>query len=604
MDHSQLADLLAQTMPQKASNASGNRVTPLSPRQAFQSHVRTLNSRPTTTKPSPAALRSPELQQFSSLQVNSTSPPPRSAARPIAVYGYNDIDLRISRDGQPEFVAEEREAWARPSPLRIRKRPSNDVYVLQPPEPETPVKQPSKETRGLQQFGPMPATADTNERPKTSRGPDIEQGSFDDRYHEEDQNLQSRNSKFAEGSMSNRSAGISSTWHKHGSISSLSDVSDHELTPRASPQRSSVDVDEFKPPAVTPSTLKQRLFKIGSTFKPNERAGKIEDPLPREKKKKGLRKSISMWNLSHLGDKKKAREADLDHDPAPQTATSTVPAPGDKNVLNERKRRAEEAYVQQFGSKRRKSTGAQIPLPELAIPPRPLPVPELPTKAPRGPRRKPSVSSSAIATDSELSDDTSCIDHHKRPTRRELEKENQHLRAMLKQQHVRRKSDGAGVNAPVPACISLDELANDDETPKMRSAITSGSKEKPPPVPPVPDRVALRNLSNVRNQPKNKTSSANSTSSIAISNDKTKTREQDNIERRPLTDTNTMGLPRPFSIIFEEDEEAIENKTPTPSPKRRVLEPSSVEKRKVRDQISMQMKGVRREQWEWPEDVF
>ncbi|KAL6241934.1 hypothetical protein RBB50_011179 [Rhinocladiella similis] len=602
MNHSQLADLLAQTMPRKASNGSVNRATALSPRQAFQSHVRTVNGGSSTTKPPASALRSPEIQQFSSLQVNSTSPPPRSAARPAAVYGYNDVDLRIVRDGQPAFVAEEREAWARPSPLRIRKRPSHDVYVLQPPEQETPVKQPSKETRGLQQFGPMSETVDTYERPKTSRGRDTERTSSDSHRHDEDGSQHSHNSKFAEGSMNNRSAGISSAWHNHGSISSLSDVSDHELTPRASPQRSSVDVDEFKPPAVTPSTLKQRFLKIGSTFKHNEKVGKTEAPLAGEKKKKGLRKSMSMWNLSHLGDKKKSRGADSDHDFAPQVATSSAPVPSDQEVLNERKRRAEEAYVQQFGSKRRKSTGAEIPLPELAIPPRPLPVPELPAKTPRGHRRKPSVSSSAIATDSELSDDLSGIDHHKRPSRRELEKENQHLRAMLKQQQARRKSDGAGMVSQVSSSTSLDESAHDDDAPKGRTTNTSGGKQKLPPVPPVPDRVALRNLSNTRNQPRNKTCSANTASPNANPNNKTN--EQENMERRSLTNASTPALPRPFSIIFEEDEEAIENKTPTPSPTRRMLEPSSVEKRKTRDQIAMQMKGVRREQWEWPEDVF
>ncbi|KIW18038.1 hypothetical protein PV08_02325 [Exophiala spinifera] len=603
MDHSQLADLLAQTLPQKASNASVNRVQSLSPRQAFQSHVRTVNGRSSaTTKPSPSALRSPELQQFSNLHVESTGPPPRSPARQTPFYGYTDADLHIARDGQPAFVAEEREAWARPSPLRIRKKPSNDIYVLQPPEQETPVKQPSKETRGLQQFGPMIDTADLNERPKTSRGPDAERASSDTHNDDDNHSQQLRNSKFAEGSMSHRSAGVSSTWHKHGSISSLSDLSDDEVTPKASPQRSSIDVDEFKPPAVTPSTLKQRLFKIGPTFKHNEKGGKTDAPLPGERKKKGLRKSISMWNLSHNGDKKKGRGADPDRDLAAQVATSSTPALVDKDTLNERKRRAEEAYAQQFGTKRRKSTGNQVPLPELSRPPRPLPVPELPPKTPRVHRPKPSLSSSAIATDSELSDGPSGIDHHKRPSRRELEKENQQLRAMLKQQQTRLKPDSAGVVPPVPAARTLDDLTNDIDPSKTRSASTSVRKQKLPPVPPVPDRVALRNLSNIRNQPKNKTSNTNTPS--PNTNPSEKSNEQGNMERRPLTNINIAGLSRPVSVILEEDEEAIENKTPTPSPKRRVLEPSSVEKRKIRDQIAIQLRGVRREQWEWPEDVF
>ncbi|KAI1622035.1 hypothetical protein EDD37DRAFT_636882 [Exophiala viscosa] len=628
MNHSQLADLLAKTMPHNPSSGFSNRTAhetaTLSPRQKFQSHVRTLSDDGSlASRDTPSPRRSPEqLQPVSTLRVKkSESPPPRHPARPSPVHRHTDSNLSTIRF-EPDFVVEEREAWAKPSPLRIRKRPSNDIYLLQPPEENSPVRQPSKQK--LKQFGPLPDTVDSDGRPKTRHGSDPSRSSLtlDNLNDNGEEEQRKKNSRFAEGSMNNRSTGVSSTWHEHGSILSGTE-SDNESTPRPSPQRSSIDIDEFKPPTVTPGTLKQRLFKIGTAFKPHEKATKADAAPPNEKKKRGLRKSISMWNIGHKGDKVKTRGPSTDDQTlkAPMPTETAVHDPN-VEVLNERKRRAEEAYAVQFGTKRRKSTGGQVVLPDLAATaPAPTDIPPLPvhrslSKTPTGARRVRRPSAVYINTDSEVSDSHSDIDHQKRPSLRELEKENQQLRAMLKQQQNQsqpRPSD-ALVTRTVSTSASAHQLANSEKTQDATSRKTSGTRNfsKPvvkdvPPLPLVPDRVALRTLSNTRNQPKNNNSNnvqkPSTTITVEPNNDDAPIALD--VKKRPRAPSaGAAGFLRPVSMILEEDEDAGENKTPTPSPRRRMLEPSSIEKRKVRDQVAVQMKGIRREQWEWPDDVF
>lgn len=630
MNHSQLADLLARTMPHNPVSVPSNRTvetSTLSPRQRFQAHVRTLSDDDSlVSRDTPSPRRSPEVQHVSTLGgKKSESPPPRHPSRPIPSYPFIEPSFGTGRHGfrEPDFVVEEREAWAKPSPLRIRKRPSNDVYVLQPPEEDSPVRHPSKQN--LKQFRPLAEPADINERPRTSRGPEPSRSSLtlDNDNENGDQEHRNRNSRFAEGSMNHRSGGISSTWAEHGSITSPSATeSDNDSTPRPSPQRASIDLDEFKPPATTPATLKQRLFKIGSAFKPNEKATKADTEPHTEKKKGGLRKSMSMWNIHHIGDKAKTRGTSTD-EPTPKARIENKAAVQESNgeVLNERKRRAEEAYAQQFGTKRRKSTGGQVAIPDVSttgassaeVPP--LPLPRSTSRSPGGGRRMRRSSAVYVNTDSELSDSHGDIDHHKRPSRRELEKENQQLRAMLKQQQQdqsrRQPSSSGGLPRTVSTSASLHQLTDSEEMHDNAPRKTSGTKNTSskttgkdvPPVPPVHDRVALRTLSNTSNQAKNTNNKANNTTNAGPLNSNASD-GSDAVKRAQLPSVVVATFPRPVSMILEEDEEATENKTPTPSPKRRMLEPSSIEKRKVREQIAVQMKGIRREQWEWPEDVF
>ncbi|KAK4939026.1 hypothetical protein LTR10_020600 [Elasticomyces elasticus] len=613
-------------MPPNYSSGSSNRTVhetaPLSPRKKFQAHVRTLSDDGSlASRDTPSPRRSPEqLQHVSTLRVKkSESPPPRHPSRPSPIHRFTDSSLSTVRL-EPDFVVEEREAWAKPSPLRIRKRPSNDVFLLQPPEEDSPVRQPRKQI--LKQFGPLADSTDGGERPKTRHGPDLSRSSLtlDNLNDNGEEARTKKNSKFAEGSMNNRSTGVSSTWHEHGSILSGTE-SDNDSTPRPSPQRSSIDVDEFRPPTVTPGTLKQRLFKIGSAFKHNEKATKAEAEPHTEKKKKGLRKSISMWNIGHKGDKAKNHGTSTS-DLAPKAPIPNNAAVPTQNVevLNERKRRGEEEYAQQFGSKRRKSTGGQAAIADAlaAAPPPadipPLPLPRTSSKTVKGSQRVRRSSVVYINTDSEVSDSHSDIDHHKRPNLRELEKENQQLRAMLKQRQnqSQRPPSNAGLTRTVSTSASVHQLADSEAAQAAPPRKASGTKNNlktvgkdVPPVPPVPDRVALRTLSNTRNQPKNNINMQKPSTTLVVQPPSDNASDALDVKKRPRAPSaGAAGFLRPVSMILEEDEEAMENRTPTPSPKRRMLEPSSIEKRKVRDQVAVQMKGIRREQWEWPDDVF
>ena len=219
-----------------------------------------------------------------------------------------------------------------------------------------------------------------------------------------------------------------------------------------------------------------------------------------------------------------------------------------------------------------------------------------------------------INTDSEVSDSHNDIDHHKRPSLRELEKENQQLRAMLKQQQnqSQRQPSNAGLTRTVSTSASVHQLADSEAAQAAPPRKASGTKNNlktvgkdVPPVPPVPDRVALRTLSNTRNQPKNNINMQKPSTTLVVQPPSDNASDALDVKKRPRAPSaGAAGFLRPVSMILEEVEEAMENRTPTPSPKRRMLEPSSIEKRKVRDQVAVQMKGIRREQWEWPDDVF
>ncbi len=605
----------------------------VSSRTRFQSHVRSLSDNASLPSPSstPSPRRSPVLQHVGSLRAQlRDSPPPRNPARPSPMNRASNWDLSLARDvpTEPQFLAEEREVWGRPSPLRPRKRPSQDPYALQPPQEESPVLQPSKETRRLKAFAPMADIPTVNERPKPSRGSESclsspTPGNDNDIDNSAEHEARMRNSRFAEGSMNARCTGISSTWLKHGSISSLSEVqSDNESTPRASPQRSSINLEEAKPPVVTPATFKQRLLKIGSAFKTGDKTSKPEAEA-NEKKRKGLRKSMSLWNLHGVGEKKKTHDAstsDLPPEvPKPHQIHPSSIQEVDLALMNDRKRRAEEVYAQQYSTKRRKSAGGE----QVATINRSTSgKPPIVTNAKPGSTNEGIISTSrkhmqrsssiVINADSGMSDGHGDIDHHKRPSRRELEKENQQLRAMLNQQqgHNRRTSTGAGIVRSASPSTSLKQAKESEPTSDNSPSGSTNHDESPqapskdvPPVPPIPERVALRDLSKGRNQPKNKTNNS-SDNSANINPNPSVSGETDTMKRARLLSAGAAGLPRPVSIIVEEDEEG-ENKSPSPSPKHRlVLEPSSVERMKVKEMVAMQLKGIKREQWEWPDDVF
>lgn len=624
MNRREFAHLLAETHPTinptarsastkptgnscNQSTMSQNPALSLSPRQKFQSHVRTLSqdspSYSGNASPSPLPSPSPTL---------NPNPNPNT-------YRYSDPTLQGGRHthNEPHFVTEEREAWSRPSPLSTRRRQkvsAEDAFILQPPEDHSPVQQPRKQLRELRPFAPSSQAVDINERPKTSRGSKPNFGGFPTN----DQDLPSRNSKFAEGSMTDRSAGISSSWIENASMSTTSgDDSDDNSTPRASPQRSSLDTDDFKPIAVTPGTFKQRLARLGSAFKSSRHPSKPEADPQDAKKKTGLKKSMSLWNLHNIAAKSKnAAQSTVDlgtMGAQPQKTTMN----SDLDLLNDRKRRAEEAYAQQFGMKKRKSNvGLAEPIPE---PPqtKPAHTRDDRTITRRSMRsststRRLSHSSSAVAlTDTEYSDSHSDVDFHKRLSRRELEKENQQLRAMLRQQQEAQLTQPSRPNLEKNRASSDTSTANQEKkTPSKRKTSRSTAKDIPP-IPSIPDRIALQPLTNSRNQPRSANTNPAATASINntpnVNNNATST-----LEPKP-TETNNSNinptkrtlvaapLPRSVPMILEEDEEGVENRTPV---RKQSLTMDDMAKFKQLTPSHVRLHGLKREQWEWPDDIF
>lgn len=569
--------------------------SPLSPKQKFQSHIRNLSDdSQSSILPAPPSLSSAPDRQ-------SQSPSSSYTSRPLPIPRRSDFTV-------PTFITEEREAWSQTSPFARRTRSlraSDDVYLLEPTSRESPTVQPSKHLRELRQFAPLSNSPDFNDRPRTSRGDDPGFGSF--APHNDPSllpDLKSQPSRFAEGSMNNRSAGVASTWLQNG-LTSSEDDTDRDLTPKHSPQRSSIDIHEFKPDPVTPGTLKQRLARFGSAFKPHHNLPPTKPAsgsAPEEpKKRRGLRKSLSMWSLSTIGGKVKTAD-----DPATKKDSSALP---DLEVLDERKRRAEEMYAQQFSSKRRKSPSG---LPEPVSDQEYLDIPTIPlstkNRAPSSrPARHYSPSSPSLAsTDHEHSESQNDIDLRKRPSRRELEKENQQLRALLREQASRPRDLPKPPNselraidsAPAETCSSSATTPRDNsaskKTPKKKTSNT-GSKDAPP-VPPVPERVALKPLTNARNQTRQLSTSTSTSNVSANTSPVTATDPSVNSVKRYAP---SVGRSRPVSTILEEDESNSENRTPL-----KLMTSDDFSKMKQLTPTPIRLSSMRREHWEWPDDVF
>ena len=641
MNRQELAGLLSQTQsmmaPSRPANGSTYRpASSLSPRQKFQAHIRTLSEKDLSPprNASIAARPSPQLQHVSSLRIQrSESPSPTRSIRTGTTWRLTD---------EPQFLTEEREAWGRPSPLTSTASVPDEKFHLQRHEPQSPI------PNGLRPFRPLPQPADIEDRPKTSRGPSTANGGFPiDGVPETRQQEQDRHSKFAEGSMNHRSTGISSTWAEHGSLASISDtdVSDRDSTPRASPERSSIDINEFNPQSVVAPSFAQRLFKFGIKTKakdvPQDEPGKMEPEPQTVRKKKGLRKSMSMWNLH--GDKKKAASSVNLAQVSPQKKPASSAATDTLDVLNDRKRRAEEAYAQQFGMKRRKSNigvaaddhaPKDAPATEVGITSR--------ATSKSGRRRLSWSSSTTFTSEMEKFDAETDVDLQKRPSRRELEKENQQLRAMLRQQQEAARLKSKAIQPSSPSSRRLEKgqgtTHNMTGTPPRKSISKQSSREtlsaeQIPAVPAVPpkslDRPAIRPLSTPKATTQRKPSQEDL---LTIHEDipnpdhsthDTASKKASAKHSRRASIVRGVDLPRPVSMILEQDEESeVEKKNgggkENRHPLRDVpkLNPTPVkggnkavgvgEGGKVKASVVAQGvgTGVERENWEWPEDVF
>lgn len=498
---------------------------------------------------------------------------------------------------EPEFIKEEREAWSRKSPkteepppsynrasrhaktgstlaaldaTRVKTLNPRPQMVLQPPRqsrevPPQPRKQ-SKQTLPLRQFGPAHQENQIEERPKTSRGPSS--------YGQDGVGIRSedladtarkqapRRSRFLEGSLNEKSAVVASSWYEHDSVSE--DSYDSDATPRAS--RDTRDITSFessdsKPLPITPATIKRtKLFKLKSSVKSSDDTTE-QEVMP---KKRGLRKSISTWNFHNLGDKMKifgSSTNDLTPKAPKQDKEKASKTPA-KDILDERKRKAEEAYTQQFGLKKQKSNNgiANFSQPTQAstvTKPSSLKrrTPSASSRTPSSNRNRDSLSTPnyPFASDHSSGD----LDNSKRPSRRELEKENQHLRKMLRDtSSMQLDAHRSSVHLP------LDHDFDNENVPRLsQENFAQGNKMRLSPgkkmgrrgedVPPMPrlSREVFGSLENGWNA-------------------------RGSIDGKGL-------LPRPVSMILEEEEN----------------------KEEMVENLKLQMSPVR-EQWEWPEDVF
>ncbi|ERF76647.1 hypothetical protein EPUS_04467 [Endocarpon pusillum Z07020] len=373
MNRSELAALFAANPPVPASSSpvmcqdhmqSPAASSPNSPRLEFQSRVRKLQLSP---RPSLRKHRHTHSEPEHVSTLRLTHKRSRSA--------------QPASEDTPNFLAEEREAWGRRSPeappLQVPfndagtifpSRPKLQPFPSPPPRnPARPMLQPRKQSRERaprQIFAPLNTTSDVNERPKTSRGPrklemleeeneeDTTEGETEDEHkHDVDEDNNdvprlststkptSRTSKFIEGSMNERSSGIASSWFREA----LSE-SDKPLPPTpavkhvtfsCTPVREALD-ETREPVSELPTTTKR-------------------------KERRGLRRSISNFNFQALSGKMKLFSSS-GHEVAPaEQGEKKRPAQKsdatDLNTLNERKRKADEAYAAQFGSKRQRFSG-------------------------------------------------------------------------------------------------------------------------------------------------------------------------------------------------------------------------------------------------------
>lgn len=194
-----------------------------------------------------------------------------------------------------------------------------------------------------------------------------------------------RKSCFQEGSMNEGSRAVASTWNTSHPVHTPGhrrryrsiDLRDDEGTPRASAASrastsSSIDISEFKPLPATPSTFRNTIKRIGQKVVNSKPAHALEHitaaPQSEKKPRRGLKKSMSTWKIfsnsaSDTEDASNLTTDDESYNSKTKTYSSktikpkrslTNNAPSQKEILDERKRKAEIAYSEQFGTTRKK----------------------------------------------------------------------------------------------------------------------------------------------------------------------------------------------------------------------------------------------------------
>lgn len=267
---------------------------------------------------------------------------------------------------------------------------------------------------------------------------------------------------------------------------------DSDATPR---------VTKPPPPTPAPTTTKKSIFRFGGG-RSSEESARIVAETKAAKERKGLRKTISIWNFQSLGEKIFGGSTS---DAASETSTDTITdkarrARKDKKTgtgtdidnLNERKRKAERAYAQQFGLKRQKSNiGQSVSSTPVNAHAKKTSIddkrPNTPTLFHRKRDQRTPVGQNRTAE---------AFDARKRPSRKDLEKENQQLRSMLR--------ESQSMTFLRTASFSSIDLAIKDQENFVRGPavmLSPGKKhgrreEDIPPVPKLPHQGILAELQN------------------------------------------------------------------------------------------------------------
>ncbi|RMZ92434.1 hypothetical protein DV736_g340, partial [Chaetothyriales sp. CBS 134916] len=567
----------------------------LSPRQQLQSRVRVLvgDGQVTPVSGPSTTGKSGEVQQLSGrrLHVRSTGSPGRRKPTDNA---------RI-----PDFVVEERAAWNESPHEQAQGR----IGVSRPEPSGQKSASPSASRPGQQwqpPFGPASTPRDSNKKAKANRGPKTDVPVNFPKSSSEKDMMDMHKTRFNEGSMSERSAAVSSTWERLGPrLSESSDTNagdrDADSTFWASRMsrdtRGSFDVSEFQLVPTTPSTIKKTFTKLGSHFKSATEDSQPANE-PKQTKRRGLRKSLSNWNL-HLGEKMHFFGGSTHDLGNPRSATpvkkQTV---AETELLDDRKRKADVAYAEQFGTKKQKGNDGQPTSPEAVGAVSPAQSRSIkrqsssaqPMSTPSTTRRRQASPSCPTHQNLDRAEILSGgdVDRRKRPTRRELEKENQQLRAMLRERDEKQcgsiSSESKSAASQLPEdqrALSMPQASTPaTATPRAAAAAVATRrqhKQRPgqdvPPVPPLPSRTVLATLAVGNNALSRISGTGSKPATVDLATTKRASGE----------------MPRSISTIMEDDENAP-----------------------VGENISSLEFGIlpglnpspKEDKWQWPDDVF
>lgn len=345
----------------------------------------------------------------------------------------------------------------------------------------------------LRTFEPLLTGVDPDERPRTSRGPQkleiLREENEEDKQREAEQEVNGgeeggtsrpstssnqtvRNSKFLEGSMNERSFGIASSWFQDGP------VNDDKPLPPPPPTKhvafSCTPVRELRDEPLT------------------------ELPTTKRKERSGLRKSISHFNFQTLSEKMKifggsGNEAATDKAERNDFDKSFL----DTDMLNERKRKAHEAYAAQFGFKKQKVFSQQ----EGAAP-----SPNVGGYQHHG-RNVEQVSNSFRSSGRPAGTTFPSSAPGRKKSRRDLERENAELRARLAQQQDH------------PPSATVEKFVRGEVVMVSPGKRRGKLGEDVPPVPQIPGRGVLKVLENSKS---NRSVSCIEENGDALSLDETK----------------------------------------------------------------------------------